>query len=238
MRRLTAIFALAAAVACAAGSKDDSPTDTDATDVPEPTDTTDVTDEVEPTDVGTDETDVDTEPEDTANSVTDPGGEDSGVVVVTDRPHDTGGFGDCPYLSLSQYLVQCGGDWRFVNEYWAQIFRRPALDTDADFIVIPITDQPDPGDCPLQYGFGGPEGEDMGQVLADAQCSDTCVYVAQQAVMVLYCGSRGEYITWGQGGPGQTGSEADCPPMIEGHTVAGDGFYATWEDYQAAHPCP
>jgi hypothetical protein len=235
-RRFGSILAVAIAVACATGGKDDEPTDTDTTDVTDvaPTDVTDDATDVTdaPTDVGsTDVTDI------TDGGITDPVDDTARPDPSTDVPMDTGSFQDCPYTPLNQYLVDCGGKWSYVNDFLATFFRRPAPPA-TDLIVIPISDRPDPSDCPVQYGFNGPEGEDMGQVLAANTCSDTCVYVAQQAVMVLYCGSRGEYITWGQGGPGQTGAAADCPPMIEGHTVAGDGFYPTWEDYQAAHPCP
>jgi hypothetical protein len=56
--------------------------------------------------------------------------------------------------------------------------------------------------------------------------------------MVLYCGSRGEYIEWAPGGPGQVGDGSACATQVDVNTVVGSGWYPSWRAYKVANPCP
>jgi hypothetical protein len=185
----------------------------DDTDVVDPPDTDVVdTDPVE-TDVG------ETDPQDTDLIDTDVVDTDP---VDTDPPLDTGPFPfvpdpTCGYLDLDLYVVRCGGAQSYMRR-WA----------------------PDDGDptCPAYYTAGGDAWLDPATALAESGCDDTCVYTAFQAVMLVYCGSRGEYIVWVGGGPGQDPATPTCPDLYEVHTVAGDAWVDDFATYEAAYPCP
>jgi hypothetical protein len=167
------------------------------------------------TDVDPVETDVvDTDPADTDAVDTDP--------VDTDPPVDTGPFPfapdpTCAYLDLDLYVVRCGGVQSFMRR-WA----------------------PEDGDptCPPYYTVTGDAWLDPSTALAESSCDDTCVYTAFQAVMLVYCGSRGEYIVWVGGGPGQDPATASCPDLYEVHTIAGDAWVPDFATYEASYPCP
>lgn len=124
----------------------------------------------------------------------------------------------CDYWLGNDWAVWCGGE-------------------DPQRLGLNTSESGDP-ECPDYYSVGSVTGSDPGQVLDLAMCDDSCVYQRYQAVMVLYCDTRGEYITYQPGGPGQAGDGEDCPPLVQVMTVAGNGWYESFEDYQHDHPCP
>ncbi len=124
----------------------------------------------------------------------------------------------CDYWNSSDWAVWCDGN-------------------NPERLVLNTSQSGDP-ECPDYYGVDSATGADAATVLNQAECDDSCVYQRFQAVMVLYCDTRGEYITYRPGGPGQDGDGEDCPSLIQAMTVAGSGWYETFEDYQLDFPCP
>lgn len=124
----------------------------------------------------------------------------------------------CDYWNGNDWAVWCGGD-------------------DPARLVLNTSQSSDP-ECPDYYSVGAVSGGEPATVLELATCDDSCVYQRSQAVMVLYCDTRGEYITYVPGGPGQDGDGAECPSLIQAMTVAGTGWYETFGDYQLDFPCP
>lgn len=127
-------------------------------------------------------------------------------------------FVDCDFTVLDEWAVDCGGATP----------DRMVLERD-------LSDDPE---CPDLYSIGDVTRTDPSDALSAAECDDTCVYRANIAVMVLYCGSRGEYIAYEPGGPGQDGDGAACDPLVQAMTNQGSGWYETFEAYQADFPCP
>lgn len=123
----------------------------------------------------------------------------------------------CDYLDLDLYVVWCGGVQSSMRR-WA----------------------PSDGDptCPVFFSVDGEGWLDASTALDQGGCDDTCVYRMHQAVMLVYCDVRGEYITWVPDGPGQDGSGATCDPLTEVHTIAGDAWVPDMDTYRASYPCP
>jgi hypothetical protein len=123
----------------------------------------------------------------------------------------------CDYWNANDWAVWCGDD-------------------NVQRLVLNTSQSGDP-ECADYYAVGAVTDSDAATVLDLATCDDSCVYQRFQAVMVLYCDTRGEYITYQPGGPGQDGDGDSCPPLIQAMTVAGTGWYETFEDYQLDFPC-
>jgi hypothetical protein len=140
----------------------------------------------------------------------------------TDTDTDTGdtdtGSTTCDYIDNTIYAVWCGEE-------------TPSGMTE----FISISGDPN---CPTYYTIGAESGGDAAEVLADAGCQTDCVYRMNQAVMVLVCDTRGEYITYAADGPGQSTDGAACAPLVECYTVIGSGWGETCDAWTDEDQCP
>ena len=123
----------------------------------------------------------------------------------------------CEYLDLDLYVVFCGG---------VQSSMRGWVSTLGG------------AGCPPFFSIDGDAWLDASDALAQGGCDDSCVYRNNQAVMLIYCEVRGEYITYLPDGPGQVGDGSTCDPLMEVHTVAGDAWVPDLDTYRAQFPCP
>lgn len=143
---------------------------------------------------------------------------DTELGTEADTDADTVSQHVCDYFQAGESMVWCDGD------------------TPQQLAMI-TTGEDDP-ECPTYYTLDGSTGDSPESVLAASDCDDSCVYVPYQAVMVLHCDTRGEYISYLPGGAGQDGDGEACPGLIQAMTLAGNGWYETWEDFTADNPCP
>lgn len=141
--------------------------------------------------------------------------------VLDDVDTDTDSAPDlstCAYDWGGDWMVWCGGE-------------SPTM------LMFHTVGEADP-ECPDYFSVDGESGGTAQAAMSAAACDNSCVYGPHQAVMLLYCDTRGEYITFLPGGPGQHGDGSECPGLIQGMTIAGSGWYETFEQYSEAHPCP
>jgi len=159
----------------------------------------------------TDRADTDTTTDTTTDTdIADTDVSDPGV----DPWPDTGTDG-CSWIDLGASVARCGERWSTVSEM---------VDTEGD------------PTCETWYQRDGLGYSTIDEALRE--CDASCVYVPAIAVMVLYCGYRGEYTEFADGGPGQTAPVGSCAKLVYGETYAGSGWASTWDDFTRAHPCP
>jgi hypothetical protein len=79
--------------------------------------------------------------------------------------------------------------------------------------------------CAKAYALGGAQYTSLAEALAAQACNASCVRKAFQAVMLLRCGKKTEYITYRAEG---------CSDVID----TPDGMFRTVEEWNAAKPCP
>ena len=85
--------------------------------------------------------------------------------------------------------------------------------------------QLDSATCPDAYALGGAKYASLSQALAAQSCNPACVRKAFQAVMLLRCGKKTEFITYRAEG---------CTDVID----TPDGLFRSVEEWNAAKPCP
>jgi hypothetical protein len=166
------------------------------------------------------------EPEDTGADASDDSGDASDTSDSSDASDTSESDSEpawepdasCDWLDLSVYAVQCGDVTPSRLTEWVSASGDAA--------------------CPAWYEIEGHQRPTAEEALTAAGCDRTCVYRMHQAVMLLYCDVRGEYVTYLPDGPGQDGDGATCPELAEFHTVAGSGWYPNLDAYAAEHPCP
>jgi len=92
--------------------------------------------------------------------------------------------------------------------------------------------------CPTYYAVGDQVFAAVDDGVAALGCSRACVYRPRYAALFIHCDDRAEAITFEDGGAGQTSPAGSCPTLLLFESVAGGGWYPSWEAFEAAHPCP
>lgn len=116
--------------------------------------------------------------------------------------------GECSYLDLSIWIVSCDGGYRYLREWTA--FEGGTVE-----------------ECPPYYTLGPDRYGDLDAALASDRCDRDCLARAAMSVSYLRCGRRSGYIIYRSDGP-------ECPELYE----FPEGIYESFEEYDAAHPCP
>ena len=163
----------------------------------------------------TDGTTADTDVGGADTDTVDTGSADTDVADTDAMPFEPDAA--CEYLDLDLYVVFCGGAQSSMRGW-----------------VSPIGG----AGCPPFFSIDGDAWLDASDALTQGGCDDTCVYRNHQAVMLIYCDVRGEYITYLPDGPGQVGDGSTCDPLMEVHTVAGDAWVPDLDTNRAQFPCP
>ena len=196
----------------------------DAGDPDSPTpDTDDADDAAASTDPDT-EFDTEIDAAETADAATDEGGRDAGDADVSepdtdastdadaaDTPRDAtepDAGAECSYLDLSLWIVECDGGYRYLRE-WTEI-GGASLEA-----------------CPAYYTLGSDRHESADAALASEGCNADCLAAAATSVSYIRCGRRSGYIIYRSGRP-------ECPELYE----FSEGIFESFEEYDAAHPCP
>ncbi len=116
---------------------------------------------------------------------------------------------ECAYIDLMMWLVHCPGEgWSYPRE-WS-----------------------DPSNmaCPKFYDVGESRCGTLEDVLREEGCDLTCIRRPDKAVSFVHCGVRSDFVTFVD----VNGDETACPTMYK----FDDGFAASYEQWQADHPCP
>ena len=122
----------------------------------------------------------------------------------------------CAYLDTRLVAISCSGDWTTGFEMVSTIGG---------------------AGCPDYLEIGGDAVIDADGLEAIA-CDPSCVYVAATAALFVYCGVKGEITDFDDGGPLQTSPEGICPALLHVDSVAGGGWHASFEEFEADNPCP
>jgi hypothetical protein len=152
---------------------------------------------------------ADASPDSTVSTVTDDAGGDGRA--------GEGGAGDagefdagCNYIDMVPFVVDCGGVFS-AGTSWVNVAGTTL-------------------ECPVYYSLLGQNADSEGAVIARAGCSAECVYHASISVDLVFCGHRFGYDQL------EAASDAGaCPSIV---AVAGAGFYGSFDEYAAKHPCP
>jgi len=85
----------------------------------------------------------------------------------------------------------------------------------------------DPALCPDYYEVQGVHYSDLASAIDALGCDADCLYRPFESVMFLHCGHRMEYTAYGAEDP-------SCPGVLG----FPDGIYDSFEEWEAANPCP
>lgn len=116
--------------------------------------------------------------------------------------------GPCEYIDLVPFVARCDGELTSGTS-WVNIAGESA-------------------ECPTYYTFNTATGASEVEVIDEAGCSSSCIYHATIAVDLLFCGHRFGYESYEAPDPGA------CPSLVS----VGGGFYSSFDEYAAMHPCP
>jgi hypothetical protein len=115
----------------------------------------------------------------------------------------------CQHIDDVYWLVDCSGTFTEVAQFSP---------------LPPLT----PEECPVFYRLGEVESDTRDGAIVEAGCDATCVRRLNTAVSYITCeGGRGGFDCY-------VDDEEQCGQMCR----FPEGFYPSFEDFRAAHPCP
>lgn len=123
----------------------------------------------------------------------------------------------CAYWETLRTVLLCDGDWT---------------------PMLHFANPQGSAQCPDYYTMGGNAYPSMDVAFAANDCDNGCVYSASVAVMLTYCGVRGEYMVWVSGAPGEVAHPGQCDDVYEFYTKFGSGWYESYKDFAKQNPCP
>lgn len=126
-----------------------------------------------------------------------------------DEDEDKGEGEGCSYIDDVWWLVGCGGTFDEVRQF------SPVSPSSTDT-------------CPRYYVLGDAQAETRDEAIAAKGCDGSCVRRLNTAASYVHCGVRAGFECFVDDNPDGCGQMCHFP----------EGYYPSYEDYVAAHPCP